>query len=276
MVLPTELLTADYAKPVREFLKTKFRSLSFVLFKKRIFEEEQDTLLLLADTVGTQGMNRTEIDSLEKLNEVVAQMNPAPHLSDVWLAGKWTALLTSQPILDLLDSLFTRNLAVQFATIATVKIGLVTGNSAFFTLKPSEVNNANLKDEWLIPVLTKANQIQGAVFSREDLDDLRQTDIKHLLLRIPPDTDLTQDPNLQNYITQGRSQGIHSLYKCRTRLPWYSVPYSQIPDMFLTYMSGVRCRLCLNEAKINCTNNIHQIFVKDQGFLRASTAAFYS
>ena len=42
MVLPTELLTADYAQPIRDFLLKRFRNLSFVLFKKRIFEEEQE------------------------------------------------------------------------------------------------------------------------------------------------------------------------------------------------------------------------------------------
>ena len=276
MVLPTELLTADYAKPIRELLKKRFHSLSFVLFKKRIFEQEQDTLLLLADSVGKPGINRTEIDGPERLDEVMALMTPAPHSSDVWIAGKWTTLLTSQHILDLLHSLFARNVAIQFGTIATIRIGLVTGNSEFFTLKPSEAKSANLKNEWLTPILTKANQIPGAVFTREDLDKLRQTDAKHLVLRIPPDTDLSLDPDLQSYIEKGRSQGIHSLQKCRTRWPWYSVPYSEVPDVFLTYMSGKRCRLCLNEAQVNCTNNLHQVFLKHQALASMFIVSFYS
>lgn len=276
MVLPTELLTADYAKPVREFLKKRFSSLSFVLFRKRIFEQEQDALLLLADSGGKPGIYRIEIDSSENLNEVMTRMVPAPHLSDAWLAGKWTALLTNQEVLDLLDSLFTRKLAVKLESVARVKIGLVTGNSNFFVLKPSEAEHANLKNDWLVPIVAKANQIPGAVLGPEDLDELQQSDSKYLLLRIPPDTDLSLDPNLQRYVELGRSQDIHSLQKCRTRWPWYSVPYSIVPDLFLTYMSGKRCRLCLNEAKINCTNNIHQLFIKDEKLANVCVASFYS
>ncbi len=276
MVLPTELLTADYAKPVREFLRKRFSSLSFVLFRKRIFEQEQDALLLLADSGGKPGIYRIEIDSSENLNEVMTRMVPAPHLSDVWLAGKWTALLTNQDVLDLLNSLCTRNLAMKLESVAKVKIGLVTGNSDFFVLKPSQAEHGHLKNEWLIPIVAKANQIPGAVLTRGDLDELQQTDSKHLLLRIPPDTDLSLDPDLQRYVEWGRSQGIHSLQKCRTRWPWYSVPYSTVPDLFLTYMSGKRCRLCLNEAKINCTNNIHQLFIKDKKLANVCVASFYS
>ncbi len=276
MVLPTELLTADYAKPVREYLRKRFSSLSIVLFKKRIFKQEQDALLLLADSVGKPGIYRIEIDSSDNLNEVMAHMVPAPHFSDIWLADKWTALLTNQDILNLLDSLLTRNLVIKLGSIAKVKIGLVTGNSKFFVLKPSEAEKINLKNEWLKPIVAKANQIPGAVLTQEDLDELQQTDSKHLLLKIPPDTDLSLDPDLQRYVDVGRSQGIHSLQKCRTRWPWYSVPYSTIPDMFLTYMSGKRCRLCLNEAKVNCTNNIHQIFLKDGELANMCAASFYS
>jgi adenine-specific DNA-methyltransferase len=276
MVLPTELLTADYAKPVREFLTKKFSSLSFVLFRKRIFDQEQDALLLLADSGGKPGIFRIEIDSSENLNEVMTRMVPAPHLSDIWLAGKWTALLTNQEVLDLLDSLCTRNLATKLESVARVRIGLVTGDSHFFVLKPSEAEHANLKNEWLIPIVAKANQIPGAVLTQEDLDELQRTDSKYLLLRIPPDADLSLDPNLRRYVESGRSQGIHSLQKCRTRWPWYSVPYSALPDLFLTYMSGKRCRLCLNAAQINCTNNIHQLFIKDKKFANVCVASFYS
>lgn len=276
MVLPTELLTADYAKPVREFLKKRFNRLSFVLFRKRIFEQEQDVLLLLADSVAKPGIYRAEIDGAEDLNEVMVHMIPAPHLSDTWLAGKWTALLTNQDVLNLLDSLVTRKLATKLESMVEVKIGLVTGDAAFFVLKPSEARHTNLRNKWLVPIAAKANQIPGAVLTLEDLDELKRTDSKYLLLRIPPDADLSLDPDLQRYVELGRSRGIHSLQKCRTRWPWYSVPYSKAPNLFLTYMSGKRCRLCLNEAKINCTNNIHQLYIKDEKLANVCVASFYS
>jgi len=129
----------------------------------------------------------------------------------------------------------------------------------------------------LLPVLTKANRIRGAVFTEHDLLDLRQTDSKCYLLRIPPDADVSTDSDLKSYIERGRSQSIHSSFqKCRDRWPWYSVPYSQAPDLFLTSMSGKRSRLCVNEAGVNCTNTIHQVSLGDRRLTKACAASFYS
>jgi hypothetical protein len=48
-------------------------------------------------------------------------------------------------------------------------------------------------------------------------------------------------------------------YKCRVRDPWYSVPDVQIPDFFLSYMSGLEANLVRNEAGCTCTNSVHSV-----------------
>ncbi len=277
MVLPTELLTADYAEPVRRFLRKRFRSLSFVLFEGRVFEKQQDVLLLLASASDAAGMRRTEVRGADDLAGSLERASAAPEARQGWQATKWTALLTSQDVLDLLESLIERGLALPFASVANVGIGLVTGDVKFYTLAPSAARARGIRRGWLKPVLTSASHVAGAVFSREDLARLRKADAQHLLLRVPPDADIAADEELARYLDEGHRMGVHLRYKCRTRWPWYSVPYPPSPDAFLTYMSGRRCRMTMNEAKVNSTNTLHHVsFTTHRDLVKPYLASFYS
>jgi hypothetical protein len=51
------------------------------------------------------------------------------------------------------------------------------------------------------------------------------------------------------------------------RDPWYSVPDVQIPDFFLTYMSGREAALVRNDAGCTCTNSVHSVRLKDRDAL---------
>ena len=52
-------------------------------------------------------------------------------------------------------------------------------------------------------------------------------------------------------------------YKCRVRDPWYSVPDVQVPDFFLSYMSGLKPNLVRNDAHCTCTNSVHSVRLKE-------------
>jgi adenine-specific DNA-methyltransferase len=75
LVLPAELLSVNYAAPVREFLFKRFRQVQLVLFAKQVFPEaEADVVLLLADGYGEgpaghgvirQAVNASSLGSLE-------------------------------------------------------------------------------------------------------------------------------------------------------------------------------------------------------------------
>ena len=46
------------------------------------------------------------------------------------------------------------------------------------------------------------------------------------------------------------------------RDPWYSVPDVQVPDFFLSYMSGLEPSLVRNDAGCTCTNSVHSVRLK--------------
>ncbi len=64
LVLPAELLSVNYAAPVRKFLFDKFTSVELVLFEKQVFEEA-DTLLLLADGFNLGSTNHARSAALD-------------------------------------------------------------------------------------------------------------------------------------------------------------------------------------------------------------------
>jgi HD superfamily phosphohydrolase len=275
MVLPTELLSADYAADVRRFLLRRFPRLCFVLFARRVFPQEQDVLLLLAESQGPAGVKRIEVSGPDGLEGAAARAEDAPPIGRGWLRDRWTALLTRGEALDVMSSLLDDGNAIPFSDVATVNVGIVTGDTDFYVLSPLEAEKHGIRPEWLKPVLTKASQIPGAVFSNIDLCSLQDPTSKHLLLRLPPDANVFEESAVAAYLEEGKRRGVHLRYKCRKRWPWYSVPYSRPPDAFVTYMSGSRCRICLNRAAISCTNTIHQVFMK-QGGAELCAVAFYS
>ena len=52
------------------------------------------------------------------------------------------------------------------------------------------------------------------------------------------------------------------------RTPWYSVPDVQVPDFFLTYMSGRAPSLVRNSAEATCTNAVHSVRVRNRKAVR--------
>jgi adenine-specific DNA-methyltransferase len=64
------------------------------------------------------------------------------------------------------------------------------------------------------------------------------------------------------YLEMDAGHVARKAYKCRMRDPWYSVPDVQVPDFFLTYMSGREPILVRNEAGCTCTNSVHAVRIK--------------
>src|SRR4051812_28064977 len=59
-----------------------------------------------------------------------------------------------------------------------------------------------------------------------------------------------------------RGRAARLAYKCRSRKPWWSVPDVQVPDLFLSYMSGISPSLVRNAAGCTCTNSVHSVRLK--------------
>lgn len=279
MVLPHELLTTDYAEPVRIYLKGRFKSLIFVFFGKRIFDNQQGVLLLLASNDEPYGQYKVVTDAAASLNPSDLNNEATPIVESGWLEGKWTDILVSnQKILELIRKLTFRGEVVKLKDVAKVSIGLVTGKNAFFILSKNEIKMNNIDFKWTLPIINKASHMKGSLFVEEDLRSINDNNKECYLLHIPPSADINSELYLNKYLEEGKRQEVDQKYKCRMRWPWYSVPMQLAPPAFMTYMSGKQVRFVLNECGIYSTNSIHNVYFKSDITLemqKALIASFY-
>jgi hypothetical protein len=96
----------------------------------------------------------------------------------------------------------------------------------------------------------------GQYFTPEDVARalVRWQDQPILLLDLARIRELP--PSVMRYLDSDLGHKARATYKCRNRDPWYVVPDVQVPDAFLTYMSGTDVLLVSNSAHCVCTNPV--------------------
>lgn len=280
MVLPAELLSTVYAKPVRLFLQRRFKAMTFVLFEKGVFPSaQQDVLLLLASNEPPFGIRRLQVRDAKDLAGVVLDKAEMASTEVDWLSDKWTHLLTDCKTMSLLSSIARGNRACLFEELASIRLGQVTGKNKFFLLDSDTITRYNIGQQWLVPMISKASEIPGAILTTADRHKQEAIGKRCDALVIPTTANVNRDKSLLSYLEHGKREGYDQGHKCRNRWPWYSIPMQPSPDAFLTYMSGDRVRLVLNKAHVNSTNTIHNVFFKERlsgAKRKAIIAAFYS
>jgi adenine-specific DNA methylase len=248
LVLPAELLHADYAAPVRELLLRRFRSVTVIAFDRMVFHDAQvDAVVLLASRDGAEGFRivRLPDDRALQTSTIPQSRSAYPH-SDRWSADvdpfardTYSAALEGQE---------TRRIG----EFASVDIGFVSGANDYFILDRHKANLLGLPPKVLVPVVTRPRDVGGL--------HVLETDERRLL-------DLSRatrlDPPTRRYLRSGIEQGINLRYKCRHRTPWYVVPIPKNrPDGLLPYMSHRAPRLIANRIGTRNSNLLHGVTLR--------------
>jgi adenine-specific DNA methylase len=287
MVLPAELLHVDYAHAVREFLLQQFKQVTVVTFERRVFPGVlEEVILLLAESKESRGDECTsspllrtvrlqELEDLCHLDEVLPRFEA---VAVVKPASKWVHYLLSTDQARCYDELAEREEIVPLGEIAKVDIGVVTGSNDFFLLSREALEQWKIEPEFAIKAIRKAADIPGVLFTEADWEALQRRGEKCHLLQVGLPPDMLRAYRLWNYILYGQEKKVNSGFKCRTRVPWYSVPYIRVPNVFLTYMANHIPRLVLNEAGAVSTNTVHGVYLLSPERIneRALVASFYN
>ncbi|MGQ9630396.1 MAG: HsdM family class I SAM-dependent methyltransferase [bacterium] len=287
MVLPAELLHVDYAHAVREFLLQQFKEVTVVTFERRVFPGVlEEVLLLLAE--GKEGrsdqrasspllrmMQLQGLEDLRRFEEILSRHEAIPVVKP---ASKWVHHLLSTDQARFYDELTGREEIISLGEVAKVDIGVVTGNNDFFLLSREAIEKWAIEPQFVTKAIRKAVDIPGALFTEPDWGALQRRGEKCHLLHVDLPPDMLRAYRLWNYILHGQEKGVNSAFKCRTREPWYAVPYVRIPNIFLTYMANQIPRLVFNEAGAVSTNTIHGVYMLSPARVneRALVASFYN
>lgn len=253
-VLPAELLSVSYAGPVREYLLSSFASLDLIVFDELVFSGIQaDVVVLLADGFGLGSSSHFRLHAARNASSI--DISAGVLWSPREPKAKWTDALSVDVATSALTSL-AQDMFVPLSAWGRVSSGLVTGANAFFVLNATRVKELGLADSELVSVLPPGSLSAGAAF---DLAQWRRrTPAEPSLLFRPA---ANPSPAGLRYIAEGEAIGLDMRYKCRVRSPWWRVPRSTAPDLFVSYMSGTTPRLVSNDAKVLNLNSVHGLEV---------------
>jgi adenine-specific DNA methylase len=275
LVLPAELLHAQYARPVRRFLLEYFESVVVITFEQRIFPGALTEVVLLLAERGSSRARGVHVVTAQGLEG----LPPADEVVSLAVLRKtqdrdWSSLLAPEEATSFLDELVASRVFAPLGAVAEVDVGSVTGDNDFFTVTKNEAVAAGLPAEFLVPVVMKARDVAGARYTKADHETAVDSGRKASLIVISDRLDEADlPPNLRRYLAKGKRLGVHEGYKCRVRRRWYGVPATGVPTAFLTYMASDIPRLVLNDGRSWSTNTVHGV-VGDLDTLRWLAASF--
>ncbi|HLM73272.1 MAG TPA: class I SAM-dependent methyltransferase [Polyangiaceae bacterium] len=277
LVLPGELLHVGYAAAVREFLLRSYRELTIITFEEKVFPGAlEEVVVILGVKAPGMGDGKLRVCRLTSLRDLEAGpeavlaagrvTTPAP--GERWL----TALLEEEAVSGSLEALERAGFRT-LGDLGRVDIGAVTGANEYFVMSRKEALENGLPMSVLMPVISKAAHVQGSRFTEAEWKE-RLAAGEPMFMLVAGEADARG--SVARYIKKGEEMGLPARYKCRTRKPWYAVPYVRTPDLFLTYMSHVAPRLVVNEARATNTNTVHGVFLSDPALAAPLAAAFLS
>lgn len=259
LVLPAELLSVNYASPIRSFLLESFENVELVLFEEQVFPQaEADVVLLLADgfrlgptshAIIRQARNAADLSVLG-VGEPWAPRDPA---------DKWTGSLVPAITIDRLRELAEGGSFTSLDEWGDTTLGIVTGNNSYFCLSPERAGDLGIDDDELLRLSPPGSgHLRGLELSVEQLDELGRQG-KSTRLFYPSET---PSRRADQYIEAGSRTGVDLAYKCRVRRVWYRVPIVAPADLLLTYMNADTPRLVANEARAHHLNSVHGVYLK--------------
>ena len=276
MVIPAELFQVDYAAEARNYLSSHFDQLTLVTFKKLVFDEiQQEVILLLGEKHSDQkGIRVVELNDLDELNRY--DLNAIKHTETKILdhgSDKWVKYYLTNEELRLLQRLNNDTRIANATDLFEVNVGLVSGENDFFLSDWATVVERKLQAETK-PIISRAEQVKGVILSDTEFADLRNAG-KRVSIFMPDNLPVEElSVNAQDYIRWGEQRGFHKNYKCRIRKRWYIVPTSWMADAFLIRQANLYPKMILNSACALVTDTLHKVRFLDGVNGRSVTAAF--
>jgi hypothetical protein len=132
MVLPAELLTVNYAEPVRRWLRRRFAAVNLVMFERLQFADALEKVVLVV-AWGFGGCDSFSVYHVADADDL-PNLGPFDHVNITPVDGqKWTSLLLPVPQRQLYRSVANAHF-VRLDDYGSPELGTVTGANRFFTL----------------------------------------------------------------------------------------------------------------------------------------------
>lgn len=261
LVLPAELLSVNYASPVRKFLFGRFSDIQLILFDEQVFPDaEADVVLVLADghlcgPTGEMTVRRT------KNAATLSSVGPGLNWTPPDPAAKWTSSFIDPRICGILKQLTDDDQFTCLNAWGETTLGMVTGNNRYFTLSPQRAKELRLPANELLDLSPPgSSHLRRLALTKAMLTQLGKEG-RATYLFYPGDPPSTA---AAAYIADGHRTGVGEAYKCRVRKIWHRVPLVPPADLLLTCMNADTPRLTANEAGVRHLNSVHGVYFHDE------------
>jgi adenine-specific DNA-methyltransferase len=265
MVIPAELFQVKYAAETRVFLSNFFSRITIITFRKLVFEDIQQEIILLLcekDVVTNLGIRVIEINSLNELNSIEFDMVQNAVVKSIdHSTEKWTKYFLDDSEIQLLRKIRADRRIKSCSDILEVDVGIVTGRNEFFMLNKDSVSKFNLKT-YTTKVVSRSSHLKGIVYDDADFEaNVENNYPVHLFL--PENKEINELPKAcQYYIAYGESKNFQTGYKCRIRKKWYITPSLWTPEAFALRQVGDYPKLIINKTNASSTDTIHRVRFK--------------
>lgn len=262
MVIPAELFQVNYAAEIREYLSEKIDRLTIVTFKELLFSDaQQEVVLLLGEKRSpTKGIDIIEMQGTSDLkNYIHRNINDRTEVKQLdHTRDKWTKYYLTNDELSILHQLQADSRISKADKVLEVNVGVVSGQNDFFIIDKKTVQSRKL-DKYVIPIVGKAEQLSGLVFTEEDYETLSNKQRK-IHFFVPRDLSKSKLSNPEKaYINYGEKEKFHEGYKCKIRKRWYTVPQSWKPEAFFLRQVHKYPRIVINKTEATVTDTLHKI-----------------
>lgn len=261
LVLPAEILTVNYAAPVREFLMREFRRVRLVLFAERVFPGVmEDVVLLLAEGRGEGPADHSELFQSQNGSTLAPLVEADGRRWDPAKHSRWSGALLPTSSSEAYDAVTSSTDFVHLSAWGDTTLGMVTGNNKYFTLTSADVKRLGLAQTDVIRLSPPGSRhLRALSLTAQGLTALDEAGSSTWLFRP------IGDPSSAawRYIKSGEAAAVHEAYKCRVRGTWWRVPYLRPADLLLTYMNADTARLCTNTAGVHHLNSVHGLYLTE-------------
>lgn len=262
MVIPAELMQVGYAAELREFLSNFYSRITLITFKKLLFEDiQQEVVLFLGERNGNErtGMRTIELEGANDLAKheytefLSSDLKTMDHSKD-----KWTQYFLDQDEIDLLRALRHDKRVSVASDVINVDVGIVTGLNEFFVMTQSQAAAQQLEC-YTWPIVTRSGHLTGIRFADDDLASNTAKGLPTLLLNAPNTPPSSLPEAVKRYVDWGEANDFHTGYKCRIRERWYVVPSLWTPDAFMLRQIHGYPKIILNQTQATSTDTIHRV-----------------
>lgn len=279
-VIPAELLQVSYAKQLREFLANFYNKINIISFKKLVFPDiQQEVVLLLCERNGSNShlIEHLELRDASDLSTLDVNKLKSPSKKIDTQASKWTYYFLEQEEIDFLDKLKHNKKLNTIKKYARNEVGITTGKNEFFTVNEAIVKKYNLNG-YAKPLMGRSIQLNGLNFSQSDWIENVKQDARAFLVVFPDKKTVSKNNSkAYEYIKFGEEQGYHLGYKCRIRgNDWQIVPSLKISEIFFTRQIHLFPKMVLNEAKAYTTDTVHRVYLREDVNDKAFVVSFYN